>query len=179
MRILVFATAIVMFGVGAFFVWFGNDNRDSTLAEEVDMEPIMLGIMVLGAVLFALAIFGIFVALCQNKCFICIYSPFMLLLALLLLIAGAGMLYARGEVDKTLDSRDDCRDYDVFEEADDELVEAAVYFCSDVCPCDLKDPSELDTLPPGGKFNGTAKKMPDCPCTDNTVFDTTVLGVTV
>ncbi len=103
----------------------------------------------------------------------------MLLFSLILMCAGAGMLYAHGEVDKTLDSRDDCRDYSVFEDADDELIRAALQFCGTVCPCDLKDPSELDTLPPEGKFNGSAEKIQECPCDDLTTFDASELGVPI
>ena len=58
-----------------------------------------------------------------------------------------------------MDDEDDCRDNGPLEDADDEMLNAATYLCSDFCPCDLEDPGELDNEPPGGEFNGKVVKI--------------------
>ena len=77
------------------------------------------------------------------------------------------MLVARDEIDSNFEETDDCRDFGNFDEADDEMINAVKYFWDDECPCDLEDPDELSDPPSGKKFEGTAKRIQDCPCDDD------------
>lgn len=89
----------------------------------------------------------------------------MCFIALVLIVIGVGLLVVRGEADSILDGKDDCKDYDKFEEADDELVNAAQYFCREECPCNF-DESSRDAAEDAGYVHREwgATKVTDCPC---------------
>jgi hypothetical protein len=108
-----------MFGIGGFVIWWGEENRDLKIVEEADYSELFLAILLLGVFLLVVAVLGVIIAAWPNKLTICIYTPLICIFGLLLLISGAGMLYLRGEIEKTFDDRDDCRDFTVFEDADD------------------------------------------------------------
>ena len=165
MRIMIAITSLVMAGIGGFFIWWGNSMRDTEFISAIDIEPVFIAIMAVGGLLVGIAFFGILVALCANKCFICLYAPLMLLISLILIVTGVGLLVVRGEADNILDGKDDCKDYDAFEEADDELVNAAQYFCKDECPCAFDSDSRSGFEADGYTHRDWgATKITDCPC---------------
>ena len=163
MRALIAITSLVMAGIGGFFIWWGNSMRSTEFISAIDVEPVFLAIMAVGGLLVCIAFFGLLVACCANKCFICVYAPMMLFISLVLLVLGVGLLVVRHQFENYLE--DDCKEYDAFEDADKELVNAASYFCKNECPCAF-DADKVADFEADGYVHRSwgATKITDCPC---------------
>lgn len=61
------------------------------------------------------------------------------IIGLVLLGFGAALLYGRTMVDDVLETEDDCRDSEYFEDADKAVITAASLMCTPVCPCDMSN----------------------------------------
>jgi hypothetical protein len=113
------------------------------------------------------AIFGVFAAMLSYRLMPLIYSGLALAFAIWCLVTGIVLFARRDEVNRTLSDRSECRDDDFYREADNEMVASSHIFCTVVCPCTIEDDTNLDTLPPGGFYNGTAKSVTECPCDED------------
>ena len=164
---MILITSIILIGTGGFFIWWGNEYRDHDVTEANDLEPLFITILAIGTFLILLGGFGIFNAIWDNKLFMCIFAPLLLAFALFVIIGGIGFLAMRGKADEVLDDKDSCRDYDIFKDADDELLNVADQFCTTNCECNLRDPDNLSTKPKGGQYSGSAIRVQQCPCEGN------------
>jgi hypothetical protein len=155
-----------MLGIAGFFVYWGSEYYNLELIEESGETPKVLTVLVLGCLMIPMAFFGITTGVFPKRLLLIICSALLAAFSVACIVTSIVILVRRDEIADTLSGKDDCRDNDFYEEADDEIIAGSKIFCTPLCPCDLKPTTELDTMPPGGFYQGSAKKVPECPCTE-------------
>jgi hypothetical protein len=56
-----------MFGVGSFFVWWGNEYYDLEIIEEAKEKQKILSVLILGALMLVVPCLGVAVAVIPNR----------------------------------------------------------------------------------------------------------------
>jgi hypothetical protein len=166
-----------MLGVGGFFVWWGNEYYDLELMEETKERPKILSVLVLGAFLLVIGLASIAVGLIPKRLLISIYSMVMILTALACIVISIVIFVRMNEIGDTLSDRDSCRDNDFYEEADDDVIAGSRIFCTAACPCQIDSDTDLDNMPPGAFYGGSATSVPECPCTEGMILSAPLAGL--
>jgi len=130
---------VTLMGLGAVVIWGGVVFSDLTPVEVYDYEWIGYIIIAFGAASIFTGLMAFLAAYFKNLCLLGVFLVLCFIVGTVLLVFGAGMLYGRTKVDDILQDEEDCRDSEMFEDADKAIITSAALICTNVCPCDMDE----------------------------------------
>jgi hypothetical protein len=131
------AGGFTLLALGSAVVWGGYSFTQQVPVETYDYEWIGYVIMAFGLASIVTGIIALVAAALKNPCLLALFVVLCFVIGTVLIVFGSILLYGRTKVDDVLLDEDDCRDSDLFEDADLAVVKASQLICTEVCPCDI------------------------------------------
>lgn len=131
------AGGFTLLALGSAVVWGGYTFTTLVPVETYDYEYIGYVIMAFGLASIVTGITALVAAALKNRCLLVLFLVLCFVIGTILIVFGSILLYGRTMVDDVLLDEDDCRDSDMFEDADLAVIKASELICTEACPCDM------------------------------------------